>query len=251
MSEAMFAYAGLRQFFAELLKHGEVFSFAAAIAAGRVGTPRTTILRHDVDIDVEAAVALADVEAEFGIRSTFLFLTGCDTYNVATATNRRHLKRLAEQGFEIGLHFDPMLHPELPDDALRPALEREAAWLADICGTQVRTISLHNPSMHGRYPRFEGFINAYDPDYFDPEYYLSDSCMGFRGKDPLTFVQKAEHHFIQVLLHPFHYSESGGGYPECYAAFLRRFAGSIDQAMQSNETYVRQMDGRPLLTGGQ
>ena len=242
----MFAYRELRRFFEELLKHSEVFSFAGAIEAGRVGTARTTILRHDVDIDVDAAAALADVEAEYGIRSTFFFLTGCDTYNVASAASRRHLRRLAERGFEIALHFDPLLYPELGDDELLPAARREAEWLSQIADAPVRALSLHNPSTHGRYPRFDGFINAYDPPFFDPEFYLSDSCMGFRDKDPFDFVRLAGQHGLQVLLHPFHYSDTGGGYPECYAAFLKRFAKRIDDTMQVNQTYVRQMAGRPL-----
>jgi hypothetical protein len=243
----MFAYSQLRRFFEALRRHSDVFSFAGAVDSGRVGTPRTTIMRHDVDIDVEAAVAMAGVEEELGIRSTFFFLVGCDTYNVATAANRAHLRRLAERGFEVALHFDPLLYSDRPDGALAAAADREAEWLADISGAPVRSVSIHNPSVHGRYPRFDKYINAYDPDYFDADRYLSDSCMGFRGKDPLEFVRKAEHECLQILLHPFHYSGSGGGYPECYAEFLKRFAARIDETMQVNPTYVSQMGGRSLL----
>ena len=242
----MFAYAELRRFFEELRRHADVFSFAGAIEAGRVGTPRTAILRHDVDIDVEAAVAMAEVEAGQGVRSTFFFLTGCDTYNLASAVNRRHLRGLADDGFEVALHFDPLLYPELGNDDLLPAVRKEAEWLGDIAGRPVKAISLHNPSQHGRYPAFEGFINAYDPQFFDPDRYISDSCMGFRDKDPFEFVRKAEEGQIQVLLHPFHYSEGGGGYPTLYAAFLERFADGIDATMQVNRTYKAQMAGRPL-----
>lgn len=243
----MFAYRDVKLFFGELLKHSEVFSFASVIDAGRVGTPRTTIMRHDVDIDIEAAVELAQIEAECGIRSTFFFLTGCDTYNVASSINRRHLQKLATEGFDIGLHFDPLLYPELTNDDLLPAVRKEVNWLSSIAGRQVLSISLHNPSTHGRYPLFPGFINAYEPDFFDPDFYLSDSCMQFRDKDPLEFIRKAEHHCLQILLHPFHYSEAGAGYPECYSAFLKRFAARIHESMQVNKTYVRQMNGRPLL----
>jgi peptidoglycan/xylan/chitin deacetylase (PgdA/CDA1 family) len=242
----IFAHAELRRFFAALASHSEVLSFAAAIDAGRSLAPRTAILRHDVDIDIEAAVAMAEIEAEFGIRSTFFFLTGCDTYNAASAANRRHLRRLTEQGFEVALHFDPLLYPGLADEELLPAVRREADWLGEIAGRPVRSISLHNPSVHGRYPAFKDFINAYDPAFFDPKRYLSDSCMGFRGKDPFEFIREREQQPVQILLHPFHYSDRGGGYPELYTRFLKRFADRIDETMKVNDTYVRQMDGRPL-----
>jgi hypothetical protein len=245
----MFAYSELRRFFGELLRHSDVMPFAAAVDAGRAGTPRTTILRHDIDIDVEAAVALTAIEQEFGIRSTLFFLTSCDTYNLATATNRVHLRRLAEQGFEVALHFDPLVYSAQSDDDLLSAVRREAEWLGDISGQAVRSISIHNPSIHGRFPRFEGFINAYDPEFFDPDFYLSDSCMSFRGKDPLEFVRKAEGHGLQILLHPFHYSEAGGGYPEAYRQFLERFAARIGETMKVNHAYVRQMEGRSLFDG--
>lgn len=245
----MFAYSQLRQFFEELLRHSEVMSFAAAVDSGRAGTPRTTILRHDVDIDVDAAAAIAGIEQEYGISSTFFFLTGCDTYNVATATNRAHLRGLAERGFEVALHFDPLVYPAQSDDDLLAAVRREADWLGDISGQAVRSISVHNPSIHGRFPRFEGFINAYDREYFDPDFYLSDSCMSFRGKDPLEFVRKAERHGLQILLHPFHYSENGGGYPEGYRQYFERLAARIGETMKVNHGYVSQMDGRSLIEG--
>jgi hypothetical protein len=245
----MFAYFELRRFYEELVRHSEVFSFAGASEAGRVGTPRTTIMRHDVDIDVEAAVAMAGIEAEYGISSTFFFLTGCDTYNVASAANRRHLRRLTEQGFEVALHFDPLLYPELGDGELLPAARREADWLAEIAGQPVRSLSLHNPSMHGRYPAFEGFANAYDPLFFDPDFYLSDSCMSFRGKDPFEFVRRAERHGLQILLHPFHYSETGGGYPEGYRQYFERLAARIGETMKVNPAFVSQTDGRSLFGG--
>jgi hypothetical protein len=243
----MFAYSELKSFFRELIGRCDVFTFAGAVDAGRAGTPRTAILRHDVDVDVEAAVALTEVEAELGIRSTLFFLTGADTYNLASATNRRHLRRLAENGFEVALHFDPLLYPDCGDDELMPALQREADWLADISGQPVRSVSLHNPSTHGRYPRFEGFLNAYDPMFFDPDFYLSDSCMSFRGKDPFEFVKKADEHALQVLLHPLLYSETGALYPELFGRFLNRFADRIDETLQVNATYVEQMGGRSLM----
>lgn len=243
----MFSYKELREFFAKLSATATVLPFDAAARQGMLTSANTVIMRHDIDVDIYAAMRVAEIESEFDIRSTFFFLTGCEMYNLASPAGRQALRSLVENGFEVGLHFDPLLYPEASGQGLSTAVEREAAWIADISGQAVRSISLHNPSVHKQFPRFDGFINAYDPAFFDPDFYMSDSCMGFRGKDPFKFVELVRERSLQILLHPFHYSEDGGGYPGLYRAYIDRLARRIDDAMQVNSTFVQQMGGRPLI----
>ena len=196
-------------------------------------------VRHDVDLDVRPAYDLYVLERALGIRTTFLFLTTCHSYNVTSAKNRAMIREMADAGFDVGLHFDPSLYEGDTAEALAPHVRREASILEDVTGRPVRSISLHNPTSHGQYPLFPGLVNAYEPPLFDPAYYLADSCRSFRGKDPFRFIEKLRERSVQILLHPLHFSESGDGYAGIMARFFAGFASAVDQQLRPyNPTYA-------------
>ena len=73
---------------------------AATGSPGSTGRrrPGDLILRHDVDLSLEAAVALAEVEAEAGAWSTWFLMTRSVFYNLASAEGERTIARLRELG---------------------------------------------------------------------------------------------------------------------------------------------------------
>jgi hypothetical protein len=200
------------------------------------------ILRHDVDFDIEAAYQLALIEFDCGIRSTFFILTTCYTYNPCSAINREKLKKMADMGFEIGLHFDPTIYDGVCTKTLEQYVAKEADILTSISQKPVKSISLHNPSVHGQYPLFEGYCNAYSNRIFSDSCYLSDSRMDFRGKNPYEFVLNVTKHPVQLLLHPMHYSEEGYTYPDIFYQRLRAYINAIDQGYRiNNSSYLKLM----------
>ena len=62
------------------------------------------ILRHDVDLSLEAAVAVAEVEAEEGAWSTWFLLTRSNFYNLDSAAGEAAIARLRELGGRIAHH---------------------------------------------------------------------------------------------------------------------------------------------------
>ncbi|MBC7952301.1 MAG: hypothetical protein H7Z12_10865 [Rhodospirillaceae bacterium] len=194
------------------------------------------ILRHDVDLDVTAAFRLSEIEAEEGVRSTFYFLVTAETYNLAASSNRALLRRMADAGFEIGLHFDPQVYAEADEAELARRARAEGDILADIAGQAVNSVSLHNPSVHGRYLLLDGWANAYEPAIFAPDRYLSDSRMRF-GRDPLEFVTEGAGKVVQLLLHPLHYTQSGQPYPAPMLNYLEGAARTVDCMFRVNSTY--------------
>jgi len=204
------------------------------------------LLRHDVDLDLAAAHRFALISKECGVSSTFFVLTTAETYNPSDRQSRTYLLDISRMGFEIGLHFDPTIYPEgLTLENLSRKVDQEAALLSGIVEKPIQSVSIHNPSMHGRYPLFPGYINAYDPKLFSEEQYLSDSRMVFRH-DPFGFVARANRVPVQILLHPFHYTEDGAAYPEILARFVRTFVHDLDERFQDNSTYAA-MRGEGLL----
>ena len=194
------------------------------------------ILRHDVDLDVQAAYEFSRVVAGAGIRSTFFFLVSAETYNVASLPARRLLRAMADDGFEVALHFDPQVYPDADEAALARHARAEGDMLADIVGQAVTSVSLHNPSVHGNFMLLDGWANAYDPAIFGPDRYLSDSRMCFRS-DPVDFVARGAARTVQLLLHPLHYTGDGGRYPLPMLNYLERQTRIVDSMFRVNSEY--------------
>jgi hypothetical protein len=194
------------------------------------------ILRHDVDLELVPVERLAELEEAAGVRSSFFFLTTAETYNVRSSSGRRVLRKLADTGFEVALHFDPTVYPGASDAELAAFARREATILEDTCGMQITSLSLHNPTLLGRFPLIDGFRNAYDPAVFSKDCYLSDSGMRFRS-DPFTFFGKADTTLMQLLLHPIHYTESGNGYPTQMVDYVQRQAQLVHEAFLPSVIY--------------
>ena len=228
----IFDTEGFRAFCQKMGKIAPVVSFREYSSGPAI------ILRHDVDLDVEMAVSLARREAALGLGGVYFFLVSCPTYNVLDVEVRRMIREIADLGFEVGLHFDPTLYH---DTELEEAVKKEAEILSFATGQDITSVSLHNPSVHGRFPLFQDFLNAYDPKFFDDPYYLSDSCRQFRGKDPFTFIELAKERMVQVLLHPMHYAADGGGYDKIMRICIEGRLQSIEQQFSVNKTFVREV----------
>ena len=63
----------------------EAASPAATASPGSAGPERGDLfLRHDIDLSLEAAVAMAELEAELGVQATYLLMTESVFYNLAS-----------------------------------------------------------------------------------------------------------------------------------------------------------------------
>lgn len=204
------------------------------------------ILRHDIDLDLAPAERMAELEGELGVRATFFVMAGAESYNPSSRRNRARLKAIVEAGGEIGLHFDPSLYGDADHDFLGGAARGEARLLEDIIGRAVNSISLHNPSVTGRFPLFAGWRNAYDPAIFAPDRYLSDSRMMFQA-DPQTFLMDATARTYQLLLHPLHYSEDGRDYPAPMIDCVCRLAQALNEDYGVNARF-RKAVGDDFMT---
>ena len=79
---------------------------------------RHLVLRHDVDMCLERAVAMATVEAELGVSASYFLLVNTEMYNVGSRHARNLVGEILRHGHKIGLHFDGSGVPEGDVDAL-------------------------------------------------------------------------------------------------------------------------------------
>lgn len=217
-SEVEFTLAWLGHFLDQVAQRWNV------LPLGQWQGQDAAILRHDIDLDLQPAVRLAEWEQARGIQASYFVLTTSDCYNPFSATGRRMIQRIQECGGEIGLHFDTTLYAV---DQLQAAAEAEAAQLARLTGRPVTTLSLHCPHRLGSIPLLQGFSNAYDPRIFAPNCYLSDSSRRFRTS-PQEFLRQASGP-IQVLIHPLHFQLEEHTYPDIFREHVLGWLQRIDQ----------------------
>lgn len=165
---------------------------------------RLCILRHDIDMDVEGALALATLEAQAGVRATYTILLTGEHYSPWQADQRQLLQRLPQLGHDVALHFDAAWHGIADEGALHAAVAREGAMLSDLVAARVTGFSFHNTTaftMNCHADAYGGLWNAYAGRLQAQVSYTSDSngFWRFRSWDDLLDECPPR---IQVLTHP-------------------------------------------------
>ncbi len=181
------------------------------------------IVRHDIDLSLERAVAVGAVEAEAGVAATFLVMVDSPLYEL----DRTTLTQLVDQGHDIGLHMD--LGPrgertglELED--VRPEIEACRDRLQAVLGDEVRSISFHRPAdplVAALAPVADvcGMVNAYAAPLM--RCYLADSAGAWRHGDPRPVLHDPPCETVQLLVHPFWWGEEHMGAAERLEGFYR------------------------------
>lgn len=162
---------------------------------------RHLILRHDIDMSLEAAVPIAEAEAALGVTSIYFVLVRSELYNPFAPNSAAALSRIGSLGHEIGLHFDAAPYTEA---TLEDAAARECAMLEAFMERPVHTISFHRPhaALLGREGLLAGRRHAYEPRFFRDMGYCSDSRGAWRHGHPLAHEAVSAGRALQLLTHP-------------------------------------------------
>lgn len=170
------------------------------------------IIRHDVDIDLQEAVKMAELEHDIGIKSTYFVLITSEYYNLFSGKNMNSAKRILNLCHEIGLHFDISAYEKnLPIEEVGGALKHEISILGKALNIRVKSVSWHIPrkdllGVHLDFMDELGVLNAYDPYFYSGYKYVSDSMM--RWREPIEdYIEKREYKKLQILTHPIWYRE--------------------------------------------
>jgi hypothetical protein len=158
------------------------------------------ILRHDVDLSLEAALQMAEVEAELGARSTWFLMTRSVFYNLDSREGEAALARLRNLGGVIA-HHAVWPHVDLDE-----RFEAVVAW--------------HNPDPEYMTQPIEGATNPMSSPWFDPEHYRSDSNQQWRHGCPHPGLERGEPEWLQLLVHPEIWVYEGDTMGETMASFL-------------------------------
>ena len=140
------------------------------------------LLRHDVDLMLEAALAVAEVEAEAGWHATYFLMTKSVFYNLASREGESAVSRLRELGHRVGLHA------VWPDATFDDRFDRVLAW--------------HNPDPEYMRDPVDSAANVMAAPFFDPDHYRSDSNQHWRSGCPHDDLRESRFEWLQLLTHP-------------------------------------------------
>ncbi len=173
------------------------YSYAGFDSAPQAGS---VILRHDVDLSLEAALTVAELEADENARSTWFLMTRSVFYNLDSREGDRAVARLRELGHRVA-HHAVWPHVDL-DHRFDPVV----AW--------------HNPDPEYMTAPIEGAANVMSPPWFDPEHYRSDSNQRWRHGCPHEQLARGDFDWLQLLIHPEIWAFPGDTMGETMRSFL-------------------------------
>ena len=200
-----FSYGYFRRILEAVRPRFRVHPIAEApVALAAVHRP-LLFLRHDVDVDLGRAAALAEIEAGMGTPATYMVLPSGLLYNLTDSSSRGFLRRILDCGGEIGLHFDCPEHLRsigAKADDLAGAIAEACRSIEDATGFPVRSLSFHRPIPSLlRGPMFvAGRVNAYAAELM--ETYWSDSKGNWREGEPIPKLTASGWNVVQLLTHP-------------------------------------------------
>ena len=144
--------------------------------------PGDLFLRHDVDLSLEAALALAELEAGEDVTATYFLMTQSVFYNLASPPGGAAIERLRALGHRVGLH------------AVWPVAELDDRFDA--------VVAWHNPDPPYMTALVDGATNVMSPRFFHRERYRSDSNHHWRSGCPHEPLARGEFEWLQLLTHP-------------------------------------------------
>jgi hypothetical protein len=145
-------------------------------------SPGDLFLRHDVDLSLDAALRMAELEADADASATYFLMTESVFYNLASSEGVAALERLRQLGHRIGLHA------VYPNASLDERFDPVVAW--------------HNPDPEYMSAEVEGAVNVMGARHFDPVTYRSDSNQRWRHGCPHEELRAGAFPWLQLLVHP-------------------------------------------------
>ena len=164
--------------------------------------------RHDIDMSVHRALALAKIEASEDVRATYFVHLHSEFYNAFEREITTKLVEIATLGHDLGLHFDPAWYGDaiLAEARFVGAMAAERASLERLLGVTLTACSFHNPDA-GKWPaatsnELAGLVNAYGA-YITQHYrYCSDSNGYWRFDALQDVLRGGSIERLHVLTHP-------------------------------------------------
>lgn len=162
------------------------------------GVAGSAQLVHDIDMRPEAALPLAEIEADCQQSAIYCFRLHAPLYNALSVPTLEICNKLIRLGHRIGLHFEPYMY-DITERETSAAALTEAGLLETLLGAPVRDVSFHEPVRAPHHCRdWPGLrVHAYS---YSPGMFITDSRC--RWQDGCLCQHIGKHMQLTAVIHP-------------------------------------------------
>jgi hypothetical protein len=200
-----FTYEWYKEFIIKAKSKGYIFSNYN----NYINADKSIILRHDVDMSIEKALIMAELENEMKVQSTYFVLITSNFYNLFNKKTKEKLRKILSYGHQIGLHFDEKQYSLNNHKDLEQKILDEVDIIERYLNTSVVIYSNHRPSkfeLESDLKESYKIKSAYSDEFFVKMKYFSDSRMNWRENFDMA-IDDSKLSRIQVCIHPIWYED--------------------------------------------
>jgi hypothetical protein len=200
-------------------------------------------LRHDVDYSLSMAVELARINADLGIRGSFMLLLRSATYNLLSPVSLAAARELIDLGQSIGFHA--VVPKPLPRsrECLDERVRGDFLFVQRNLPQIEPVFSWHNPTpevleLSSGEAVIGGLLNTYSAAFSRDIAYRSDSNMRNRPDELRTFFRSSGGESVQLLVHPLNWVAGGEAMDEVFAGMWRYVIREQEVELSANRWYA-------------
>jgi hypothetical protein len=203
-------------------RHGYAFGVCDEVSTLLASGKPFVLLRHDVEIDLAAAISIAKLEATLGIRATYCLTPSTPFYSLFSRQNLARVRQLQSLGHQVGLHTESTGSMREHD----PFLANPELFSSLIPGASRDIVSIHSPDSLNAIPlqRYPVLSTIYKPLIDGTVDYISDSGGRWQHHSPLKSDAVRLRRPIHLLTHPVWWMYAGSNPWEKLVAALASLA---------------------------
>ena len=194
------------------------------------------ILRHDVDLDLEQSMKIANIENKYNIKSTFFLWLRSPFYNIFEKKYTDIIYKIINLGHQIGLHFDESSYRIENEIDLNNYIEKETNILKSFFKMNIHAVSMHRPSkwILDNDIQLKKYINVYSKMYFEEFKYFSDSRRQWKEGCVCKKINTNKYNKLHILIHPFWWTNNSVNLDKRMANFIKEKSSKIDLDLVNN-----------------
>ncbi len=186
---------------------------------------KKVLLRHDIDLSLEKALEMAEIEHELGVSAVYFLFLRSPFYNIFSGREEKIIRRIIELQHYIGLHFDFAKYDNLSISQMSYQIKQEIDFLQDFYQVKLDSVSFHRPLSLDFFNRLElsNYPHSYEPVFVNNFKYLSDSRATWRFGHPLESDEYKRRENMHILVHPIWWNEENIKDTVCLDDFRIRY----------------------------
>jgi hypothetical protein len=161
-------------------------------------------LRHDIEFSIHDAIRMAEIESGMGIRATYFLQIHSEFYNPLDMGNYNSIKKILENGHDLGLHFDSHYWGINSEKELEEYIEIDKNIIETYFKIKIKVFSFHNTNdfvLSCENENYGGLINTYSKRFKTEIGYNTDSTGYWRYERLEDRLREAKDKSLQILIH--------------------------------------------------